>query len=191
MSMSKDGKPTAQKRAELEDRLAQVFIEHGYEGASLNRLAAASGLGKASLYHHFPGGKAEMASVLLTRAMARLDKRAFSRLTKKQPARVRLGRFVDAFSSYVGHGTRPCLIAVMDHGASRAVHGNAIRQRFLDWGDRLAATFEETGMKPRRARRASSALLAGLYGNLALARMLDDASLFQRGIRRLKKDLLP
>lgn len=182
-------KPAANSRAELENRLARVFIEHGYEGASLSRLATASGLGKASLYHHFPGGKAEMASVLLTRAIARLDKTAFSRLTKQQPAPVRLGRFVDAFSSYVDHGERPCLIAVLDHGALRAVHGDTIRRRFLSWGERLAATFEETGMKPRRARRAASDLLAGLYGNLAMARMLDDASLFQRGTRRLKKDL--
>ena len=189
--MRKNDKSAADKRGELEERLAQVFVEHGYEGASLNRLATASGLGKASLYHHFPGGKPEMASVLLTRAIARLDKMAFSRLTKKQPARVRLGRFVDAFSSYVDHGERPCLIAVLDHGTLRAVHGDAIRRRFLDWGEQLAATFEETGMKPSRARRASSALLAGLYGNLAMARMLDDASLFQRGLKRLKKDLLP
>lgn len=187
--MRKIDKSAANKRAELEDQLARVFVEHGYEGASLSRLATASGLGKASLYHHFPGGKAEMASVLLTRAFARLDKMAFSRLTKKQPAQVRLGRFVDAFSRYVDHGERPCLIAVLNQGAFRTVHGGAVRKRFLDWGERLAATFEETGMKPRRAQRASAALLAAMYGNLALARMLDDPSIFQRSIKRLKKDL--
>lgn len=186
--MAKSDKTNAY-RGTLEARLAEVFLEHGYEGASLSRLAAASGLGKASLYHHFPGGKAEMASVLLTRAFVQLDKGAFSRLTKKQPAEVRLSRFVDAFSAYVDHGNRPCLVAVLDQGGLRTVHGGAIRKRYLDWGARLAATFEETGMKPRRAQRASAALLAALYGNLALARMLDDPSLFQRSIKRLKKEL--
>ena len=51
--MSNKDKTSAHRRQELEDRLARVFLDYGYEGASLSRLAAASGLGKASLYHHW------------------------------------------------------------------------------------------------------------------------------------------
>jgi len=53
------------RRDALLRQLGQVFRERGYEGATLTQLAAATGLGKASLYHHFPGGKAEMADVLV------------------------------------------------------------------------------------------------------------------------------
>ncbi|MEM8810542.1 MAG: TetR/AcrR family transcriptional regulator, partial [Cyanobacteria bacterium P01_G01_bin.38] len=36
-------------------KLTPVFRRYGYEGASLSMLSKATGLGKASLYHHFPG----------------------------------------------------------------------------------------------------------------------------------------
>ncbi len=48
-------------REEVLDRLAAAFRRDGYDGASIARLSAATGLGKASLYHYFPGGKQDMA----------------------------------------------------------------------------------------------------------------------------------
>jgi TetR/AcrR family transcriptional regulator, lmrAB and yxaGH operons repressor len=45
--------------------LAEAFREHGFEGASLAHLCEATGLGKGSLYHFFPGGKDEMAAAVL------------------------------------------------------------------------------------------------------------------------------
>jgi TetR/AcrR family transcriptional repressor of lmrAB and yxaGH operons len=52
-------------RADLLPVLAETFREHGYEGASLSRISQATGLGKGSLYHFFPGGKAEMVEAVL------------------------------------------------------------------------------------------------------------------------------
>jgi AcrR family transcriptional regulator len=50
------------ERSDTLPTLAEVFREHGYEDASLSLLSQATGLGKGSLYHFFPGGKEEMAS---------------------------------------------------------------------------------------------------------------------------------
>ncbi len=44
-------------------QLSKVCWQYGYEGATLARLSAATGLG-TSLYHHFPKAKEEMAAVL-------------------------------------------------------------------------------------------------------------------------------
>ncbi len=52
----------------LLEHLTRVFQKHGYEGASLSLIAAATGLGRASLYHRFPGGKADMALAVLDHA---------------------------------------------------------------------------------------------------------------------------
>ena len=46
-------------------QLLTVFRRYGYEGATLTRLSEATGLGKASLYHHFPKGKEEIAAAVL------------------------------------------------------------------------------------------------------------------------------
>ena len=53
-------------RDEIVAQLAEVFRTHGYEGASLARLGAGTGLGKGSMYNFFPGGKEEMAQAVLT-----------------------------------------------------------------------------------------------------------------------------
>ena len=57
---------SAPARADLLPQLAEVFRAHGYEGATLTLISEATGLGKGSLYHFFPGGKAQMATEVLT-----------------------------------------------------------------------------------------------------------------------------
>ena len=45
--------------------LMEVIRAKGFEGASMNDLAEATGLKKASLYHRFPGGKQEITEAVL------------------------------------------------------------------------------------------------------------------------------
>jgi AcrR family transcriptional regulator len=176
-------------RESLEDQLVTVFKKRGYEGATLNQLADATGLSKASLYHHFPGGKAEMAAVLLRQAVARLQKSAFSRLGKSAAPEVRLQQFVDGFSDYTDHGDSQCLVAILAQGSAREVHGESIARQFRDWTASLRSVFEETGAKPRRAERAAADLLGSLYGALLTAALLDDPKHFRRAIKRIRKAL--
>lgn len=51
-------------REEAIAQLSKVFRQYSYEAVTLARLSAATGLGKASLYHHCLKGKEEMAAVL-------------------------------------------------------------------------------------------------------------------------------
>jgi AcrR family transcriptional regulator len=176
-------------REALLTSLEPVFLSRGYEGATLTQLAQASGLGKASLYHHFPGGKAEMADVLLRECVARLEQYAFARLNEAKAPEDRLRRFVDGFESYASGGERQCLVAVLAQGSFAEHHGQRISNQFQAWHRHLAAVFEETGLKPKRADRAAQLLLAELYGYLLTARLLDDPTHFKRGVKRLKKDL--
>ena len=41
-----------------------LFRTYGFEGVSIKRLADATGLEKASLYHRYPGGKDEIAMAI-------------------------------------------------------------------------------------------------------------------------------
>ncbi|WP_315889750.1 TetR/AcrR family transcriptional regulator [Kovacikia minuta] len=45
--------------------LLNLFRQFGYDGVTLSKISQATGLGKASLYHHFPGGKDEMVETVL------------------------------------------------------------------------------------------------------------------------------
>ena len=46
-------------KEEIITKLIPVFRYYGYEGATVSRLSEATGLKKASLYHHFQGGKSK------------------------------------------------------------------------------------------------------------------------------------
>ena len=178
-----------QDQIQLLARLLPIFRDFGYEGATLNKLAAASGLGKASLYHHFPGGKAEIASTLLRQAVARLEKLAFARLAKRGPAARRLREFVDGFVAYSDHGESPCVIVAFSQGSAWQAHGSSIAEQLRSWSALLATTFVEAGYKPKRARRAADKLLGQLYGNLLMSKLRSDPRHFQQGVKRIKKEL--
>lgn len=180
----------ARSRDQLSAELSEIFLVRGYEGATLTELSRATGLSKASLYHHFPGGKAEMAAALLNDAVERLDRRAFARLREERPPLQRLERFIDGFAGYTDGGVNPCLIAVFAQGSVSDAHGSAIADQYRDWTSQLTAVFEAAGSKPKRAARQAHALLASLYGNLLTATLLEDPRCFRRAMKTLKKEAL-
>ncbi len=169
--------------------LGEVFEAHGYEGATLTQLSAATGLGKASLYHHFPGGKTEMAAALLRDRVATLERDAFSRLTGGAAPAERLAAFIDGFSASVQDGARACLIQSFAQGTAAERHGETIARQYADWQRRLADVFAEAGLKSKWADRAATDLLAGLYGGLVTARLSGDPANFRRHAKYLKRTL--
>ncbi len=175
------------KKKILIDQLVTVFKARGYEGATLTQLANVTGLGKASLYHHFPGGKAEMASVLLRHAVADLQQKAFRHLTTKRDPLVRITNFIAGFDDYAEQGNTHCLVAVLAQGSASETHGSRIAQQFQDWQASIAQVFEESGMKPKKSKRTAASLLSELYGSLLLAKLNNDPSVFQRAVKRLTK----
>jgi AcrR family transcriptional regulator len=177
----------------LIDQLRAVFVARGYDGATLANLASAVSLSKASLYHHFPGGKPEMASALVRHAIADLQRHAFSHLGGPEPAQERLIRFIDGFSEYTQAGSSDCLLAVFNHHSTAseetAQHQRTIAEQFDDWHAVLAEVFEATGLKSKKATQQAYDLLGALYGALLVARMHNEPRLFARAVKRLKKRL--
>lgn len=176
-------------RERLLESLGDVFEARGYDGATLSLLSAATGLGKASLYHHFPGGKADMAAALLRDRVARLERLAFSRLQGGLPAAVRLARFIDGFREYVEDGQRTCLLMSFREGSAGAQHGETLASQYADWQSRLAITFEESGQKSKRAERSAAQLLSSLYGALVMAQFTGNPATFKQQAKRLKRSL--
>ena len=88
---------------EVLDRLAQAFRENGYDGASIARLSEATGLGKASLYHYFKGGKQEMAAAVLGHVGVRFSNMVIAPLRGTgQPARAEDRRWRDDTAGETG-----------------------------------------------------------------------------------------
>ncbi|MEM9622840.1 MAG: TetR/AcrR family transcriptional regulator [Pseudomonadota bacterium] len=182
-------------RPDLFVQLHSVFVQRGYDGATLANLAAATGLSKASLYHHFPGGKLEMIENLVRQSIADLHKKAFSHLQTQAPPKQRLGAFVEGFSAYCEQGEKHCLLAVISQQKSAGdelagVH-TAISEQFADWQNLLADVIQQAGSKPKKARRDAVGTMSTLYGGLVLARIHQDPGHFKAAVRSQLKNLAP
>src|SRR5258707_7695837 len=107
------------ERAELLPLLAEVFRSHGYEGATLALIGEATGLGKGSLYHFFPGGKAQMAAEVLSEIDAWFEVNIFAPLrSAEDPARA-IAAMLKGTEDYFRSGRRVCLVGVFALGAAR------------------------------------------------------------------------
>jgi TetR/AcrR family transcriptional repressor of lmrAB and yxaGH operons len=184
-----EARPTPIDKEDLIAALDAVFRRRGYEGATLAELSRACGLSKASLYHHFPGGKEEMAHVLLRRAVAELNERAYRHLDRPSPWHERLTGFIEGFSEYCDDGERNCLLAELATTAARGKFMDEIERQTQVWLGQLGNVFAEAGASEKRARRRALELESSLYGALVMARLTNDSKPFRQAVRRLKRSI--
>lgn len=60
-----------ERRREIVSAASACFLEHGYEGASMHRIIAATGLSAGALYNHFPS-KQELVAAAARAALDRV-----------------------------------------------------------------------------------------------------------------------
>ncbi|MCP5181446.1 MAG: TetR/AcrR family transcriptional regulator [Pseudomonadales bacterium] len=179
--------PARLSRHDLLISLADVFRTHGYAGASLALLAERSGLSKASLYHHFPGGKLEMATSLLRTTAADAGTTTFDHLNTDQPPFTRLQAMLDGFILYTLGGRRPCLLTILGRSSTPELH-QAVQDLMRTWQHQLEATFTAIkGIKPKRAARLAEEMLCGLYGASLMAELQGDPGYVERAVKRARK----
>lgn len=179
----------AGERHALLKQLRRVFEFNGYAGATFSLMAAATGLGRATLYHYFPGGKQEMAEALLEDAASELDTRAFSHLLGGARPTDRLSAFIQGFGEYLHDGHGHCLLSVFAQGDARDVLGPAVASHMARWQMLLEETLAGTGLSPKRARRLADDVLDGLYGGLVVGKMTGDERHFERSMKRIARRL--
>jgi TetR/AcrR family transcriptional repressor of lmrAB and yxaGH operons len=178
------------ERAELLPLLAEVFRSHGYEGATLSLIGEATGLGKGSLYHFFPDGKAQMAAEVLAEIDHWFEVNIFSPLhAADDPARA-IAEMIEAVDSYFRSGHRMCLVGIIALGASRDTFAVQVQDYFTRWNDALARVLRRSGLSASVARRRSADALLPIQGALVLARALDDSSIFGQALADMKVRLL-
>jgi AcrR family transcriptional regulator len=170
---------------EIIERLFTVFRDRGFDGASLADLSRATGLGKSSLYHYFPGGKEQMAEAVLDRATALIDSAIVEVARSPDSIKVRLRRIVAALEQVYAEGRTSCVLGQLASAAigARARHG--LRQAFVHWIGAIAALAAESGMSPARARHFAEDWVARLQGTLILQAANGDAAPFKRTMSAL------
>ena len=180
----------ASDRAELLPLLGEVFRAHGYEGTTLALITEATGLGKGSLYHFFPGGKQQMAAEVLAEIDRWFEVNIFAPLRASDDPDRAIAAMIGNVDGYFRSGRRVCLVGVIALGASRDSFAAQVHDYFARWHDALAGVLRRSGFGTSAARRRSEDALLTIQGALVLARARDDAKIFGRAMVELQTRLL-
>ncbi|MBN9601014.1 MAG: TetR/AcrR family transcriptional regulator [Afipia sp.] len=178
------------ERADILPVLAEVFRAHGYEGATLALLSEASGLGKGSLYHFFPGGKQQMCAEVLAEIDGWFAANIFRPLLEGDDPEAAIAGMIAAVERYFKSGRRVCLVGVVALGAARDAFAEPVRAYFKRWAEALASALRRCGCPAATARRRAEDAMLVIQGALVIARALDDPKVFSRAMADLKGRLL-
>lgn len=169
--------------------LLSLFRQYGYDGATLAKISEATGLGKASLYHHFPAGKDEMAETVLDYLERWMERNILQILKSPGDPLTRLQQMCDRLSEVYEGGKQPCLSAILLLGSARDVFHDRVKALYQAWIDAIAEVLVTAGLDSTIARQRGEDVVIVIQGSLILSQGLDNAVAFQRAIEQLPQQL--
>lgn len=177
-------------RDNLLDTLYELFRTRGFDGVSIADISEATGLGRSSLYHHFPGGKDDMALAVAKRARAWLGEHVASPMRSEVGRERRVDAMIAGVDAMFEGGGLPCLIASMTmHGAPEAVH-DELKRALGDWVDAVTEGLIATGAESEAARQVAEDAVSRIEGGLMVARASQDKKIFRRQLGAVREQLL-
>jgi TetR/AcrR family transcriptional regulator, lmrAB and yxaGH operons repressor len=170
--------------------LLKLFRQYGYEGVTLAKISQATGLGKASLYHHFPGGKAEMAAAALFEVDRWLETSILEILESQDLPIDKFTSMCIETSRFFDRGQNSCLWAVLLlEASSDDLFHDRIRGAFMRWIESISRVLVTAGLSETLARQRGEDAIVAIQGALILCHGLRDFATFDRVLKRLPQQL--
>lgn len=159
---------------------SSLFRRRGYAGVGLAEILTEAGLPKGSLYHHFPGGKEQLAGEATRWAgqmVADLIEAKLAQAPNFAEGSTRLCRAVARLSQIDGHiGSCP-VQSVAQAGTEKPELHHVAAEVLSDWIERITAHAARLGQIDPRT--AAERLLIGLQGAWAIALARQDVRSFE------------
>jgi len=161
--------------------LTTVLKTKGYDGASLNDLADATGLKKASLYHRFPGGKKEITQMVLNQVEAWLKDNILRVLTNRDEKPMnRLSTALNNFQVLYEDGKAVCILRALSIGNGLDLFGAELRNAMEIWIDGFVQLGLDLGMTKEEAGEKATNVLISIQGSLVVANNLGTPEIFNK-----------
>ncbi|MCA7991782.1 TetR/AcrR family transcriptional regulator [Burkholderia cepacia] len=176
---------TQAAKDEIVDRLFAVFRDRGFEGASLADLSRATGLGKSSLYHHFPEGKEQMAKAVLERATAAIDSEILGAVQAAGSLKTRIRKIVATLDQMYAGGTTPCVLGQLSSADIGAEARQNLGQALAHWIGAIEILARESGVAPVKARHFAEDWVARVQGALVLQAATGELGPYRRAMNAL------
>jgi AcrR family transcriptional regulator len=181
----KDARPGRPTRPQLTSRermvrsAALLFREHGYSATAFSDVIAHSGAPRGSIYHHFPGGKAQLAQEAVAWAAAAIAERLDEALASERDAAGVLRAFLEPWRDVLARsGFRAgCpLVAITVETEVPPALRDAVSEAFTDWRELLATRLRSAGITPARAHTLATLTLSAIEGAVLLCRAQRDTA---------------
>lgn len=168
---------TDRRRTDTRERMIRAAVdlyrEHGMRGTGFTDVLDAAGAARGAIYHHFPGGKDELAVEVVTTSGHELLQFVARLLEQRSPgdAILRLSTwFAEQLERTDMAFGCPIAPAVLDAALESDTIARASATAFDAWRDELANALLREGVADPRARALGETVFAGLEGALILCR---------------------
>ncbi len=173
--------------ASLIKRLLEVIRQKGYEGASLNDLANASGLQKASLYHRFPGGKKDIGYAVLEYAKSwNISNLVTVNNDKTVSPEERLLRILDNINSLYNCGEATCIIRALSIGSGLEMFQEQLEDNTKIWLEVFKDLGQDFGFSKEKASDLALQVLVKIQGSLIVSKTLNSNTPFEKALREIE-----
>ncbi|MDN5200259.1 TetR/AcrR family transcriptional regulator [Fulvivirgaceae bacterium BMA10] len=180
-------RPQKVEDKELLEGLMSVLRAKGYDGSSLNDLAASSGLQKASLYHRFPGGKKEITSAVLAYVDKWVNKHIYEVLSNNanEPS-ARLETALNNVNALYGSGQEICIIRALTMDSGIELFGEQIKESMSHWIEGFKNLGMAFGFDELKATNKAQQVLIQIQGSLVVSKGMASAEPFQKALLSIK-----
>ena len=159
-------------RTRMIESAAALFREQGIDSTSFSDVLEHSGAPRGSIYHHFPGGKAQLAEETTRYAGEFIAAGLAAALAEKEPGRA-LARFAAAWRELLrrsDYGAGCAILAATLEGDRLPEVRDAAGAAFRSWQKLLADSLAQHGVPRARARSLATLAIAAIEGAVVLAR---------------------
>lgn len=178
---SDDAGPTRQR---IVTATAELFRHRGYRGTALKDITRTAGATTGSVYHFFPGGKAELARVVVIETGAAYQQLFELIAGAAGSAAQAVGDFFDGAAEVLAQSgyldVCPIGAVAREVASSDDELRAATAQVFDGWTKAAAARLRADGIDSRTARELALLIVALLEGGFTLARAHHDAAVLRR-----------
>lgn len=183
LSVATDSDNPLPTRDRLVAAMLNALRRKGYHGVGLSELLAEAGAPKGVLYHHFPGGKSELAIAAIQTVVSQITG-GLQKLLKRHadPADALGAWMVSAQKLLAGSGfEQGCPLASIalestpDDAAIRA----ALAEGFSSIRTHLAHALQAAGIAPARSANLAALMVSAYEGALLQARVAGQVQAMQ------------
>ncbi len=171
--------PRASSRERMVRSAAVLFRERGYSGTAFSDVIAHSGAPRGSIYHHFPGGKAQLAQEAVAWGAATIAERLDEALARERDAAGVLRAFLAPWREVLERSDfrAGCpLVAITVETEVPPQLRDAVAQAFAGWRELLSARLRRAGIPRARAARLATLTVASIEGAVLLCRAERDTA---------------